>query len=68
MNVYSDLCSNTENESLTILKQLDYYILLVNKPGDINSRDFWLNYQKEWPELAAYTKQLLIVPATSAQV
>ena len=68
MNVYSDLCPSAENESKTILKQLDDYLLLVNRPGDINTRDFWLHYQSEWPELAAYTKQLLSVPATSAPV
>ena len=43
MNVYSDLCPSAENESKTILKQLDDYLLLVNRPGDINTRDFWLH-------------------------
>ena len=31
-------------------------------------RLFWLKYEKEWPELAAYTKAILTVPASSAAV
>ena len=40
----------------------------MNKPEDVNTREFWLKYQHEWPELAAYAKHLLTVPATSAPV
>ena len=68
MNVYSDLCSTNENDTSTILRQFEDYLLLVNKPGHIDTKEFWLQYQKSWPELTAYTKHLLSVPATSAPV
>jgi hypothetical protein len=29
---------------------------------------FWLKYSLDWPELAAYTKAVLTVPASSAAV
>ena len=54
MNVYSDLCPISENGSLTILKQLEDYLLNVNNPGDIDTKD-----QTEWSELAANFELLM---------
>ena len=33
-----------------------------------DTRELWLKYEKEWPELAAYAKSLLTVPASTAAV
>ena len=32
------------------------YLSLVNTPGEINTKDFWLKYEGELPDLAAYSK------------
>ena len=47
MNVYLDLCPISENDSLAILKQLEDYLLIVNKPGDNDTIEFCLQYQTE---------------------
>ena len=40
----------------------------ISKNSREDTRLFWLNYEKEWPELAAYTKAILTVPASSGAV
>jgi hypothetical protein len=54
----------------SISKQIDDYLETIRKLSDDNkeTRLFWLKYEKEWPELAAYTKSILTVPASSAAV
>ena len=68
MSIYSDLSTTSDKISTSINKQVENYLSLVNTPGDINTRDFWLKYEAELPDLAAYAKHLLAVPATSAPV
>ena len=36
--------------------------------GEWVTINYWKKYQHEWPELAAYAKALLTVPASSASV
>ena len=38
MNIYSDLCSSSESDSLTILKQLEDYLTIVNKTSYIDTK------------------------------
>ena len=41
-------------------------ILKTNE--DLDTKKFWLKHELEWPELAAYTKDLLTVLASTASV
>ena len=50
MSVYSELSPEGELITNKILKQIEDYFTLVNKPEDVNTREFWLKYQHEWPE------------------
>ena len=55
----------------SVAKQGDEYletIRKISKDSREDTRLFWLNYEKEWLELAAYTKAILTVPASSAAV
>ena len=41
-------------------------VLTIRKLSNENKETslFWLKYEKEWPELTAYTKLILTVPAS----
>jgi hypothetical protein len=55
----------------SVSKQVDEYlstIRKITKESRENTRLFWLKYENDWPELAAYTKAVLTVPASSAAV
>ena len=55
----------------SVSKQIDEYLdtrRKIPKSARQDARLFWLKYEKEWPELAAYTKSILTVPASSATV
>ena len=55
----------------SVSKQVEEYlstIRKITKESRENTRLFWLKYENDWPELAAYTKAVLTVPASSAAV
>ena len=65
------LSSYSNNIRRNVSKQVDEYLETIRKlPENLrdNTRLFWLKYEKEWPELASYTKRVLTVPASSAAV
>ena len=65
-----DYLSSMSNRR-SVSKQLEEYletIRKISKDSKEDTRLFWLKYEKEWPELAAYTKAILTVPASSAAV
>ncbi len=45
---------------------MDDYLETIRELSNENKETslFWLKYDKEWPELAAYTKSILTVPAS----
>ena len=66
----TNVVSNNLSDDKSIKKQFDNYLEFI-KLHPNETRDtgkFWLNHEKIWPELAAYTKSLLTVPASSAAV
>ena len=65
------LSSYSNNIRRNVSKQVDEYLETIRKlPENLrdNTRLFWLKYEKEWPELASYTKRVLTVSASSAAV
>ena len=48
------------------INYIDDYLDTIRKLSNENKETshFWLKYEKEWPELAAYTKSILTVPAS----
>ena len=63
--------------SYIFIKQIELKLIYRKMPKplileyfdfDDIKRLFWLKYEKEWPELAAYTKAILTVSASSAAV
>ena len=59
----------SQTDKLTISKQVDLYFEAIQKSTETTeTKVFWLHHLHEWPELAAYTKCILTVPATSATV
>ena len=69
--------SNDNGENLraqrnTMAEQFKAYQEVVKKLDKNDkykdTRELWLKYEKEWPELAAYAKSLLTVPASTAAV
>ena len=60
----------TNSKIKTLTQQLREYLQIIacaaTKIDD--TRQFWLKYKDQWPELAAYAKYLLTVPASSAAV
>ena len=54
----------------SITKQFDDYLESIRKLSNENKETglFSAKYEKEWPELAAYTKSILTVPASSSAV
>ena len=50
---------NTNNKR-NVQRQVDEYLEAIRKLPEsvrLNTSAFWLEYQNEWPELAAYTKE-----------
>ena len=62
--------AHKDSSKKTAFKQLNEYLDLVktNPVECQDTRSFWKKYRHEWPELAAYAKALLTVPASSASV
>ena len=59
----------SHTDKLTISKQVDLYFEAIQKSNETTeTKLFWRTHQHEWPELTAYTKCILTVPATSATV
>jgi hypothetical protein len=55
----------------SVAKQVDEYLETmrsISKDRREDTRLFWIKYEKEWTELAAYTKAVLIVLASSDAV
>jgi hypothetical protein len=53
----------------SISDQFRSYLETISRPNeDLDTKNFWLKHELEWPELAAYTKSLLTVPASTASV
>ena len=65
----SEVAQNVSSK-ITALKQINEYLdFLKTKPSESQETEsFWKKYRHEWPELAAYAKALLTVPASSASI
>jgi hypothetical protein len=65
------LSSLSNSNRRNVARQVDEYLDAIRKLPEnvrLNTGSFWLKYEKEWPELASYTKRILTVPASSAAV
>lgn len=54
------LVSLSTNNRRNVQRQVDEYLEAIRKLPEsvrLNTSAFWLKYQNEWPELAAYTKE-----------